>query len=940
MKKKSVVLNSINHPLTESKFSSGAIDIYSCASDASFYRYIPKAVARPDSIGDLARLMQWCRSRGKHITFRAAGTSLSGQAVTDGILVDISRGWDHFEIRKDGEEVYTQPGVIGGKINKSLMKYGRKLGPDPASIDSCMVGGMIANNSSGMCSGTAENPYNSVKALQYMLPNGVMIDSSLQNSNTALKEKAPEIYRGLAELRKEILNSERLVEKIRWQYRIKNTIGYSLNAFIDENNPADILTGLMFGSEGTLGFIASALFGTVPNHPHKHTGMLLFDSVVSAGKALPEIRESGTSALEIMDYSSLRSIKDKPGVPAALREIPPGAAVLLFEYRAPGAEELNRAIERCNSIIRSLDLIHDPLLTENEADREALWMVRQGLLTSLGANRKPGETLIIEDLAFEIEKIPEAVAKLNELFRRFDYQSAGIYGHGMDGNIHFIISQSFESGNDINRYAKFTDAVCEMTLSLEGSLKAEHGTGRNMAPYVEKQWGSKAYGIMRRIKELVDPLNIMNPGVIINKDGKIHLKNLKSYLPVNDIIDNCIECGFCESVCPSAGLTLSPRKRIVVLREMARSKNDTRILEELSGAAAYFISDTCATDGLCSLKCPIGINTGDMVKLLRSEKNSKISEVVARISAKNIQAAAGAVGTGLGIAGAAEKMIGAGLLKFLTGKMNMKSGRKFPQWNAQLPGPATISPSNPINARAVYFPSCISRIMGQPKKNGEKSIVEVMIDLARLSGVDLRLPSESSAHCCGMAFSSKGFQEEHRAVAEKFIEAAFDWTDGGELPLVTDSSSCAYTMKQYAHEFDGDLRIMLNDIVFLDSIEFAWRYLLPNLNLRKLNLRIAVHPVCSAEKQGLNKMLIMLCKKCAKDVFIPENAGCCGFAGDRGVLVPELTQSATEKESREVAGNAESGFSSNIPCEVGMTSAAGIEYRSFLYLLYKSATAG
>ena len=629
------------------------IDRIAFANDASVYRLVPRAVVLPRSVVEIRGLFRFSAEQRIPLTFRAAGTSLSGQAVTDGILVVLSRHWAGVRVLDRGQRVWVQPGIIGGVVNQHLAPHGTKIGPDPASINACMMGGILANNSSGMCCGVAQNAYHTLQSLRFVLPDGLDVDTADPAADQRLRAASPALWSGLLRLRERILANPALAARIRTKYGLKNTTGYSLNAFLDHETPAEILAHLMIGSEGTLGFIAEAVLRTVPDYPLKSTGLLFFRDVPDACAAIPALRDSGARALELMDRASLRSIAGQPGVPKQIDDLPPRAAAVLVEYQCSEGDELERSKAAFLEVLPALGLLHEAALTEDPRRQAALWKVRKGLIPSVGAMRRRGTSLILEDVVFPVERLDRGVSDLQTLFERFGYHDAIVFGHAKDGNLHFVLIQGFESPSEIERFDGFMREMAEVVVGrYDGALKAEHGTGRNMSPFVAAEWGAEAYEIMRELKRLVDPAGLLSPGVILNDDPRAHLQHLKRLPAIEAEADACIECGFCERMCPSRELTLTPRQRIVVRREMARLAAEapgSPVLAELASDFSYAALDTCATDGLCALACPVGIDTGALVKRLRAESHSEIAEELVARLAERMAWVEGPARVGLGI---------------------------------------------------------------------------------------------------------------------------------------------------------------------------------------------------------------------------------------------------------------------------------------------------
>jgi D-lactate dehydrogenase len=911
------------------------------ASDASFYRLMPRAVVQAKDVSEIQTLFRFSHEHRIPLTFRAAGTSLSGQAISDGLLVDVARHWRTLNVDENGRHIRVQPGVIGAHANRALVPYGAKIGPDPASIAACTIGGILANNSSGMCCGVEQNAYHTLASIKFVLPSGTVIDTAERDADEQFHTREPELARGLLDLKQRLESDAALRERIRSKYRMKNTTGYSLNAFLDFERSIDIFAHLLIGSEGTLAFIAEAVLGTVPELPVKYTGLLLFSDLRAASASIEPFRRADAKALEIMDRASLRSVETQPGIPTVIRALPESAAGLLVEFQTADTGARRELEQRASEVTSALTLLETARFTHEAPEQAALWKIRAGMFPSVGSVRKSGTAVIIEDVAFPIEHLVPAAQDLIGLFCKHAYDNAIIFGHAKDGNLHFVITQSFNERSAIDHYARFMDDVVTLVVDrYEGALKAEHGTGRNMAPFVGREWGDEAYEVMKRVKQLCDPHGLLNPEVIITTDPNAHLANLKQMPSVEQEVDKCIECGYCEPKCPSRELTLTPRQRVVVRREMARlqdSRDGSEQYAMLDADFPYEALDTCAADGLCKTACPVGIDTGQLVKRFRALRNSERAHSISLGIANHFAATEMAIRWALHLAHFAQKVIGAAGLRAITRALRAIVGKEMPLWASDTPLPAKgqLPATTPDSAQAIYFPSCISRVMGRlPDEQRDLSLIEVTLEVAKRAGVALHIPPDVAGTCCGVPFSSKGFDRAHVAAVNAAIEKFWRWSDHGRLAIVIDTSPCAYGLLGCREHLTAENQQRFDRIRIVDAIEFTHDELLPKLNVTKRSASVALHPVCTVVKSGLTAKLENIAKACCDSVTVPASAGCCAFAGDRGFLVPELTASATKPEAEEIkAGKHDGCYSSSRTCEIGMTRATGKVYRSYMYLL-------
>jgi D-lactate dehydrogenase len=898
-------------------------------TDASFYRLIPRIVAVMDSEDEVRRLLAACAAHQAPVTFRAAGTSLSGQAISDSVLAVLGDGWRGAQVLDDGARIRVQAGVIGSHANRLLAPYGRKLGPDPASIDVAQVGGIAANNASGMCCGVADNSYHTLAGMRLMLADGTLLDTDDAASAAAFRRSHAELLLGLAALSRRTRRNTDLAGRIRRKYRIKNTTGYGLNALLDFDDPLPMLTHLLIGSEGTLAFISSVTYRTVPEHPQQATALVLFDGLRAACEAVQRIQPLPVAAAELMDRAALASVEHKPGMPGGIRALGPDGAALLVETRAADGAALAAQVEQLTQALAAAPGSLPFAFTTDAAECAKLWKVRKGTFPSVGARRAVGTTVIIEDVAFPLARLADATLDLQALLRAHGCTEAILFGHALAGNLHFCFTQDFNTATEVARYGRLMDAVARLVVEdHDGSLKAEHGTGRNMAPFVELEWGLDGVLLMHEIKALIDPQRLLNPGVILNDDPRAHLEHLKALPAADPLVDKCIECGFCEPVCPSAQLTLTPRQRITGWREIARREAAGEDAAELKNLYDYAGIDTCAACGLCATACPVEIETGLLIKKLRGQKLGERGRKIGRWVGEHFDTTTAAVRLGLGAADLAHASIGPRALGAFTGALRRASGERLPAWTPALPRPARFSIAARHSAdEVVYFPSCAARTMGPMRGDPcREALPTVTARLLGKAGYGIVYPDAMDRLCCGQPFESKGLAAEADAKSAELEAALRAASNDGRRPIVFDTSTCAYRMKRYLH---GRLRVH-------DVIEALHDLVLPRVHLTRSEETIALHTVCTVRKSGLTEKLAAVAQAVAAQVVQPAEVGCCAFAGDRGFNFPELNAHALRDLRAAVVG-CTAGYSTNRTCEIGLVQHSGLPYRSLVYLVERQA---
>ena len=971
-------------------------------TDASFYRQIPKVVIRSDGEEEISKIVKTCQKHKMPYTFRAAGTSLSGQSCTDSVLIVAGKHWEKYELGTNQDTIKLQPGIVGGRVNEILKPYGRVFPPDPASIGSAMVGGIVINNASGMNCGVHANSDRMLVSARIILTDGTILDTGDKESREQFARSHPEFLRKIESLRDKVRANEALASRIRTKYSIKNVTGLNLRPLVAYDDPFDIIAHSMVGSEGTLAFLSEVTMKTLHDYPYKASAMVYFLSMKESCEAVVAMKKMKAGeedveysaenlvvkSAEMLDYKSLSSVDDpvylryKQDVDAGKIEgVEPGdyhhLTAILIETKGITHEQLLEKIEKIKACLEQFRLYIPVEFTEDPKVYGKYWAIRSGIFPSVGGTRPVGTSCLIEDVAFPIESLPEATVKLQKMIADHGYDDACIYGHAFEGNYHFILNQSFADEHEVARYAEMMRDVARLVVEeYDGSLKAEHGTGRNMAPFVKYEWRDDAYEAMKELKAIFDPDGLLNQGVIFNDDPDCFIKCLKPLPVLNFDFDSvpdgghylmdsslstaketveqvkrankCIECGFCEVNCMSCGLTLSSRMRIAVQREiryLAATGSNPERLAALKKQYKYYGDQTCATDGLCSTSCPMKINTGELTHLIRQMdmNNSKMGYKLGEFAANHMAGIKTGLRVVLDVAHAAHVTLGPTMMTSIARGMN-KMG--LPLWTTAMPKKKRqpkpsdltqfiIEKSIPhkeeehLPLRVVYFPSCINQTMGQSKHGGKiHALVDEVIQLMAKAGYEVIFPEGMERMCCGQIWESKGMLDIADRKSAELEAALWKASEEGKYPVLCAQSPCLHRMKKVMHKMH-----------LYEPAEFIMKFLVPRLDFHPIDKHIALHITCSTRQMGVADDLINLAKMCSNNVFLPEGIGCCGFAGDRGFTFPELNKYGLRKLRPQIEANhIEVGYSNSRTCEIGLETNTGIPYMSIVYLVNECTT--
>lgn len=941
---------------------------FALGTDASCYRYIPKLVIRAFSEDEIIKVFALAVKYEIPLTIRAYGSSLSGQSLSDSVLVITTFNWRQIAL---GEGfIRLGCGVIGSDANAALKPLHKKIGPDPATITMASIGGIVANNSSGMCCGVKQNSYQTIKSLRVILLDGTIVDTSDEKSVESFLKTHAHIVESLLNLRREILGDSELLGLIKRKFAIKNTTGYSLNALVDFESITDILNHIFIGSEGTLGFISSVELYSVEDYPHKACGLLFYENILDAAEAVKILARNDDiiSSAEIMDYSSLKSVQSLSGIPPIIREVREGNACILIQTESDNKESLERNLARIKECLKESKFAFEPLYSQDESEFSLWWKIRKGLLPIASTLREVGASVITEDVCFEIDKIGYGIEFIQNLFKKYRFEGI-IFGHALSGNVHFIITPNLDDATQRENFEKLVFDMAQGVAKVGGSIKAEHGTGRMVAPFVEMEWGKKAYAINRAIKGIFDAKRLLNPDVIITDDALLHTKNIKEMPQISEFADKCMECGFCEKACPSNPLSLSPRQRITAVREMERLKNlnsaeSLALLVQMRRDYAYLGDETCATCSMCSTLCPVEIDTAKIALNLRAEaqRGAKIAAFV------------------LGHFGGVLKCVACGLRiahifpnAFLraVGRFVRNLTGLFPHIPRNLPRSYSFNAaksrylaesveSNGMDSAqslesaesrtishtdsgeksqdsadsrdcVIYFPTCINRVFAPSKtKNGGtakagdmRPLHNVVLSLLKKANLRVIYPPNVENLCCGKAFVN--YPNLHDENTAKILVALLEISRNGEIPVILDHSACGW----HLHDILRDCGLKIYDLpIFIREI------LAPRLEITPISENIAIYAMCALKKHKEDAAISDIAKLCTTGKIATNPAlFCCGFAGNKGFFTPELNANSLKWSGFWEAKDTTRGFGSSSTCEIGLNDKTPFVWRHIAYLV-------
>lgn len=904
--------------------------------EASCYSYVPELVLMVKNETEIIKAYELSHKYNTPLCFRAAGTSLSGQSSCESILVILDHSWQNITINKNASSIRLDCGVIGQNANEFLKPFSKKIGPDPATIAAAQIGGIVNNNSSGMCCGMKQNSYNTLRSIRVILNDGFVLDTADILSVETFKKTHSTMIEQILQLRKEILNDTALKKLIERKYKIKNTTGYGLNSLLDFEDPIDIIAHLFVGSEGTLGFVSSVELECVKDSPFKACALLFYKDILQAAKAVEALAtlDEFISSAEIMDYASLKAASKFKGVPEVLVNLDEGTSCILIQSESDSKQDLQKQVAQIEKLLKAYPPSLPLEFSFDEEVYSSWWKIRKGIFPIAATAKRIGASVITEDICFEIKDLGEGILQIQKLFQKYGFEENGIiFGHALAGNIHFIITPVLTNKDEFENFSKLVEEMAQSVAKLGGSIKAEHGTGRMVAPFIELEWGVKAYELHRRIKAIFDPKRLLNPDVIISDDKEIYKKNIKQSALVDDFLNDCVECGFCEKNCPSNKFTLSPRQRIALQREMKRleNQNDEQsriLLAELKRGLSYFSIQTCAACSMCEELCPVGIDTAKIALKYKQDNPGFIPTKIANFAFSQFGKTIDFAKTSLNFSHFL------GIHKLHKRSFWLHKHLKFsPVFLKNTPKANTFkleSKNLGFNESVFYFTSCLNRAFSPCELAYDtRSLQEVFESLCKKAKINVIYPKQISSMCCGKAFSDFHHLKEKLFIQNKKI---FEELGQGEkLQIVLDHGACSAEVKKAFKDECFEI---------YDLSEYLLQVISPKLEFVKSDENIGLYTMCASKKLGLENTMLELARLCTKGEIFKEQTACCGFAGYKGFLYPELNKNATQNFKKFYAKTAvKRGFSNSSTCEIGLSDASGFSWQHIAYFLDQQSRA-
>ncbi|MEZ5359596.1 MAG: FAD-binding and (Fe-S)-binding domain-containing protein [Candidatus Zixiibacteriota bacterium] len=826
-----------------------AIEAY--ASDGSIYSVQPTEVFCPDSAENAADAIRRSLQLRQSVTPRGGGTGLAGGALGAGLIVDFSRLTQIIEVNTEQQSVHCQPGIIYKDLNLALKEHGLFFPPDPSSGDSCEIGGMLANNSSGPRSVKYGLTSHYVKKLTVMLYTGELLEvEPLELDSEELHEFFVQ-YPPFGHIFELLYENKSLIQE-RWPRVRKNSAGYNLKQVADDFDKGIFnIPALFIGSEGTLGPFFDVTLKLLPIPGTPLSFRLFFDSLEAAGAAIEPLLATQPCALEIVDGSTLDLIgRDTYKIP------PTAQAMLLLEYD----DKYDARKEQLEALAAHINLSRPPELAEDAEQRNDLWAARRAIVPILyrhHATRRP--FAFIEDASVPVEKLTEFIGWIRQTLEK-ENLTFGLFGHIGDGNLHIRPLLDIHTKTDNELMRRLYDEVYVKMISLGGSSTAEHADGRLRAPVLKNIYGEEIYSLFVQIKKYLDPGNMFNPDVILSEK------------PFTDDIDyhklelTCAACGKCNGYCPAYEIfrreSMSPRGWLRMLHA-ANADSDTLI-------DAYQFCVNCKN---CTTVCPAGVDiAGEILDFKAKHPHKNAGRVIALFNNKSL------FGALLKTASLTNPIMKSSIGKTLTAAIGGRSMGL--DKTAEFPMPA-IKTLRDRHKDACERTTGVALFHGCADNYFVSYAGDALIEVYKHFGMNIALPMQD---CCGLPMEVYGHRDTMIDKAKHNIDSLMPFD-----AVVFTCASCQHRIADYADIFSPGSEYHDKAKTLKSKLFDSCQYLIKSgVDFGALtypgNKVVSYHHPCHLRAAKLEKEPLKLLKSINGITLVhPELAGrCCGQAGSFG----------------------------------------------------------
>jgi len=842
--------------------------LHAYSSDASPYSVRPIAVALIQSVEHAVLAREICSDEGISVHPRGGGSGLAGGALGEGVILDFSRLNRIGRIDRAGGTVDVQAGLVCEQMNERLAPLGLMFAPDPSSADTCQLGGMLANNSSGSHSVKYGTTADHVEMLDVLLPDGNRFQLEDLKVGSPEFDRLLSAYKPFLTIYKIITANADLI-RAKFPRLKKNSSGYNLLSVVDKLDEGVFsLPRLFVGSEGTLGIFLGARLRVVERPPHKITLQLQFRSLEDVGEAVIELLTTAPAALELVDGSTLDLIGREKF------DIPSGAdAMLLVEYDEAPFEEKNASARR---IVSKYDLVCDPVEESDPEKQEALWKARRAIVPTL--YRYPGRAKpfgFLEDVEIPTDRVSEFIRFVSHLFRA-EGLPAGIYGHIGDGNLHLrpVVDLSTPAGLKTAR--RLYNLVYEKVISLNGSITSEHGDGRLRAPMVERLYGPELYHIFQKIHFELNPERSINP------DVKLSRIEFTENLDFEKVTRQCASCGKCNNYCPAYDLYSTEEMS-------ARGWVRIMLTSEYNNRRVRHLLDGCLNCKSCLTVCPAGVDVSRYVTDRRSENPSLLARRIFGLQQKGE-----AFDTWVKRFGKMMAVIDnapARLLVDMSSRMFLHLDRRriLPRFATHMLPERYPELVEKEGAEVAYFYGCADKML-------DLGSGPAAIEVLKKAGFSVCLPEQC---CCGMPQQTYGFFEHEKEFARRNIDSLLRFDS-----VVTTCATCLGELLYYPKLFEEDpeyrkLAGRLADRCY-DIAEFLWKRADLDFGDSKRRKRVAFHQPCHLREVGrVDETHRLITSLPGVTLASMDDADrCCGAAGTYNVFQYENSMKIFERKKR------------------------------------------